>query len=83
VSEPFQVPPEILDDLKVYLSGRQIQPTIAEWGQERGWITARLKQAVITQARGVAAGDEVEAQTDVQIQAALKAMQDNYLLAGR
>jgi hypothetical protein len=31
----------------------------------------------------VAAGDEIEAQTDAQIQAALKAMQDNYLASAR
>jgi carboxyl-terminal processing protease len=83
VPEHFEVTPDMLDDLKVYLAGRQIQPTVAEWGQERGWISARLKQAIVTQARGVAAGDEIEAHTDVQIQAALKAMQDNYLLAHR
>lgn len=79
----FQVTPGILDELKVYLSARQIQPSVAEWGQERVWITQQLLQALITQARGVAAGDEIEAQTDAQVQAGLKAMQDNYLAANR
>lgn len=79
----FEITPDIIDDLKVYLAGRQIEPSVAEWGQERGWISSRLKQAIVTQARGVAAGDEIEAQTDAQVQAALKAMQDNFLAANR
>jgi carboxyl-terminal processing protease len=83
IPESFEVTPEILDDLKVYLAGRQIQPSLAEWAQERAWISSRLKQAIVTQARGVAAGDEIEARTDAQVQAALKAMQDNSLLANR
>ena len=81
--DPFEVTPDILDDLKVYLASRNIQPTVSEWGQERVWITSRVKQAIITQARGVAAGDEIEVRHDVQVQAAVKAMQDNYLLAVR
>jgi len=83
IPEPFDVTPELLDDLKVYLAGRQIQPSVAEWGQERTWISNHLRQAIITQTRGVAAGDEIEARTDSQIQAAIKAMQDNSLLAHR
>jgi carboxyl-terminal processing protease len=83
VPDPFVVTPDILDELKVFLSSRQIQPSVAEWGQERAWITAKLKQAIVTQAHGVAAGDEIEAQTDPQIQAALRAMQENYLAANK
>lgn len=83
IPDPFEVTPEILDDLKVFLAARQIQPSVAEWGQERVWISNHLKQAIVTQARGVAAGDEIEARTDAQVQAAVKAMQDNSLLAHR
>jgi carboxyl-terminal processing protease len=79
----FEVTPDVLDDLKIYLAGRNIQPGVAEWGQERAWISSRLKQAIITQAQGVAAGDEIEARSDTQVQSALKAMQDNSLLANR
>ncbi len=75
----FEVTPEILDELKVYLSARQIQPNIAEWSAERGWITNRLKQEIVTQARGVDKGDEIQAQQDVQVQAALKAMRNGSL----
>ena len=79
----FEVTPEILDEFKVYLSGRQIQPNIAEWASERRWITSRLKQEIITQGQGVDKGDEIQAQQDVQVQAALKAMRNGSLLAAR
>ncbi len=79
--EPFEVTPDVLDDLKVYLSARNIQPSVGEWGQHRAWISSRLKQAIVTQAHGVAAGDEIEAGTDPQVQAAIKAMQENFLAA--
>jgi len=83
IPDGFEVTPDILDDLKVYLSSRQIQPSIAEWAQERAWISQHLKQAIVTQARGVAAGDEIEAQSDAQVQAAVKAMQENFLAVNR
>jgi carboxyl-terminal processing protease len=67
--------PEILDEFKVYLSSRQIQPTLAEWSSDRVWITGKLTEAIVTLAHGVAKGDEVQAQSDVEIQAALKAIQ--------
>jgi len=83
LSSPFEVTPEILDELRVFLSARQIQPNIAEWGAERTWISNRLKQEIVTQAKGVDKGDEIEAGHDVQVEAALKAMQDKSLSAAR
>ncbi|MGA8028621.1 MAG: S41 family peptidase [Bryobacteraceae bacterium] len=80
LAESFQISPEIMDEFKVFLSSRQIQPSVAEWSDERPWIGNRLKQEIITQARGVDKGDEIQAQQDPQIQAALKAMQDDTLL---
>lgn len=77
----FEITPEILDDLKVFLSARQIEPNMAEWSADRSWISNRLKEDIVTQARGVDKGDEVQAQYDPQVQAALKAMQDKALLA--
>jgi carboxyl-terminal processing protease len=71
----FEVAPDLLDDFKVYLSGRDIQPGISDWSSQRVWITSRLKEEIITQARGVDKGDEVRAQRDPQVQAALKAIQ--------
>jgi hypothetical protein len=70
-----------LDEFKVYLAGRQIQPSVAEWSSDRIWISNKLMESVVTLARGVAKGDEVQAQSDVEIQAALKAMQDGTILA--
>ena len=79
--DSFEITPEILDELKVFLSAREIQPNMAEWTADRSWISNRLKAEIVTQARGVDKGDEIQAQDDPQIQAALKAMRDNTLLA--
>jgi carboxyl-terminal processing protease len=81
IASPFEVTPEILDDFKVFLSARRIQPGIGEWSNERSWISSRLKEEIITQARGVAEGDEIQAQNDPQVQAAIKAVQNPTLLA--
>lgn len=81
ISQGFEITPEILDELKVYLATREIQPTIAEWSADQQWISSQLKEEIITQARGVAAGDEVHAQSDPQVQAAMRALQQNSLLA--
>ena len=83
LSNSFDVTAQVLDEFKVFLAGHQIQPSIAEWGQEREWISRHLKQEIITQARGVDKGDEIEAQYDTQVQAAVKAMRDDTLLASR
>ncbi len=79
----FEVTPDILDELKVFLSARQIQPNMPEWSADRSWITNRVKAEVVTQARGVAKGDEIQAQYDPQVQAALRAMREDALLASR
>jgi len=81
VADSFQVTPEILDEFKVYLSGRQIQPTLAEWSGDRVWISGKLTESIVTLAHGVAKGDEVQARMDVEIQAALKAIQEGSVLA--
>ena len=70
----FEVTAEMLDELKVFLSTRSIQPGIGEWSSERGWVSQRLKEEIVTQARGVAAGEEVQARHDPQVQAALRAV---------
>lgn len=81
--DTFRVTPEVMDEFKVYLAGRQIQPGVAEWSNEHTWLSSHLKQEIITQARGVDKGDEVQAQYDTQVQAALKAMKSDALLAQR
>jgi carboxyl-terminal processing protease len=81
--DSFEVTPGIIDDFKVYLSSRRIQPNIGEWTNERTWITNRLREEIVTQARGVAEGDAIQAENDPQVQAALKALRDPTLLAKR
>ena len=75
--EQFEITPDILDEFKVFLSFRQIQPNVGEWSSTLSWAASRLKEEIVTQARGVDKGDEVEAQRDPQIQAALKALSNN------
>lgn len=78
----FDITPGMLDELKVFLSNRSIQPSVAEWSAERQWISTRLEEELVTQARGVAEADEIQARHDPQVQAGLKAMRDGSLLAG-
>lgn len=81
--ENFEITPGIIDDFKVFLSARRIQPGVGEWSNERSWVSHRLLEEIVTQARGVAKGDEVEAENDPQVQAALHAVQKPALLASR
>lgn len=79
LADKFSVTPEILDEFKVFLAQHDIQPNVSEWARERNWMTSRLEQEVITQARGVAAGDEIEMQRDPQVQAAVQAVEKDTL----
>ena len=76
VADSFNVTPEMLDELKVFLSGRNIQPRLSEWTDEHTWLVRHLQEEIVTQAKGVAKGDEVEATFNPQVQAALKAVTD-------
>lgn len=71
------ITPEILDEFKVYLAERQIQPSVAEWSSDRAWVSNKLNESIVTLAKGVAKGDEVQAQSDVQIQAGLRAIEND------
>ena len=62
----------MLDELKVFLSERSIQPGVADWLSNRDWIASRLQQEILTLKFGVARGDEIELQRDAVIQAAVK-----------
>jgi carboxyl-terminal processing protease len=70
--ENFEVTPALLEDFQVYAGERDIQPSVGEWSQERGWVQSRLKQEIFNQALGVAKGDEVEAQRDPAVRAAVE-----------
>lgn len=74
IDADFHVTPALLDDFRVYLSERGIQPGISEWTGEREFIQNRLKTELFNQALGVAKGDEVEAQRDPVIRKALEVL---------
>jgi carboxyl-terminal processing protease len=73
-TDRFELTPSILEDFQVYASEHSIQPGVGEWVRDRAWVQNRLKQEILNQALGVAKGDEVEAQRDPLIRAALEAM---------
>lgn len=72
IDESFQATPAVLDEFQVYASERGIQPPVGEWSRESDWVQSRLKQEIFNQALGVEQGDEVEAQRDPQVKAALR-----------
>ncbi len=72
VDPDFEVPPEMLDQFRVFLSDREIRPGLAEWLPERDFVSNRLKTELFNQALGVEKGDEVEAQRDPVILKALE-----------
>ena len=71
ITEAFDVTPAVLEEFQVYAGQHSIQPPVGEWLRERGWVQSRLKQEIFNQALGVAKGDEVEAQRDPAVRAAL------------
>ncbi|MBZ5604176.1 MAG: PDZ domain-containing protein [Acidobacteriia bacterium] len=72
IEENFDATPEVLDELKVFLSARQIQPGISDWLKDRQWIQSRVKQEIMTMGLGVAKGDEVEMQRDPIVRRAIE-----------
>lgn len=67
----FSISPEILDDFQLWLSRRNIRPSLSEWTAERETVRRRLLQEILNQAAGVAAGDEVELRADPVVLRAL------------
>jgi carboxyl-terminal processing protease len=74
IAAGWDVTGEILDQFQIWLSDRRIQPSLREWIESRDFIQWRLKTEVYNLALGVEKGDEVEAQSDPQIQKALEAV---------
>lgn len=74
IGDDFDLTPAILDDFHVFLSQRSIQPSVAEWLQNKDTIESRLKQEIVTMALGVEKGDEVEAKHDPVVLRALSGM---------
>jgi carboxyl-terminal processing protease len=74
IDTEFEVTADMLDRFRVFLSDRDIRPSVAEWSAEREFISNRLKTEVFNQGFGVEKGDEVEAQRDPVILKALEAI---------
>ena len=74
IAEGFEVTPAMLDELQVFLSGRNIRPAVGEWLRHREWLQSRLKQEILNLKFGVAKGDEVEMPRDVVVQRAVKGL---------
>ena len=72
VNESFNVTAPILEDFQIFAGEHQIQPSVSDWLRDRDWIQNRLKQEIFNQSLGVAKGDEVEAQRDSAVQAAVE-----------
>lgn len=68
----FEIAPSMLDELRLFLSERRIQPDATEWIAHRPWITSRLKQEIVNLKLGVAKGDEIELLRDPVVQAAFR-----------
>jgi carboxyl-terminal processing protease len=74
IRDDFDVTPDLLDQLKVYLSGRKIQPGVAEWLRDRDLIQSKLKQEIVNLKFGVERGDQIEMQRDPLVQRAIQSL---------
>jgi carboxyl-terminal processing protease len=74
ITDTFEVTPELLDQLKVALSQRRIQPGIAEWLRDRNLIQSRLQQEIVNLKFGVEKGDQIEMRRDAVVQRAIDSL---------
>ncbi len=74
IDEKFEVPPALLDELKVFLSQRNIQPSLGDWLKDRDWIQSRVKEELFNQKFGVDRGDEIAFRRDPVVINALKTL---------
>jgi carboxyl-terminal processing protease len=72
VRREMEVSAATLDEFKLWLSQRNIRPSISEWTAQRTYLAARLKQEILNLSLGVAAGDEVEMRRDPVVRRALE-----------
>jgi len=72
ITNAFEVTPAILEEFQVFAAEHGIQPPVGEWARERDWVQNRLKEEIFNQGFGVAKGDEVGAQRDPVVRAALE-----------
>jgi carboxyl-terminal processing protease len=71
VKRGMEITAAMLDDFQLYLSRRNIRPGLSEWSAERENTRRRLKQEILNQGIGVAAGDEIEMKSDQSVRRAL------------
>ena len=64
IRDDFEVTGAVLDNLRLYLSSRKIQPGLSDWLRDRDLIQSKLKQEVFNLKFGVAKGDEIEMRRD-------------------
>ena len=74
VDGKFRARGGLMDRFRVWLADRNIQPGLKQWSEDSDWIEFRLTQEIFNQALGVEKGDEIEAERDPAILAALRVM---------
>lgn len=71
LDEAGALKPGVMDDFRIWLSDRSVNPGVAEWSADASWIRNRLHQELVNQSLGVEKGDEIEARRDPQVQRAV------------
>ena len=74
IADNFKVTPGLLDQLRVFLSERQIQPDVAEWLRDRDLIQSKLQQEIVNLKFGVERGDQIEMQRDPVVRRAMQSL---------
>jgi carboxyl-terminal processing protease len=74
IPDNFDVDPDLMDQLKVSLSQRAIQPGIGEWLRDRDLIQSKLKQEIVNLKFGVEKGDQIEMQRDGVVLRAIESL---------
>jgi carboxyl-terminal processing protease len=68
----FDITSQMIDEYRSYCSNRNIRPSVSEWTAVREFVVSRLLQEILTQSRGVTAGDEIEIRRDAVVRRALE-----------
>jgi len=71
----LEITPRMIDEFQLFLSRRNIRPSLSEWTAERSYIASRMKQEILNLAVNVAAGDEVETLRDPVVRRAITALE--------
>ncbi len=74
IPDNFDVGADLLDQLRVSLSQRGIQPGIAEWLRDSDLIRSQLKQEIVNLKFGVEKGDQIEMQRDALVRRAVESL---------